>query len=129
MSRSVLTASILTELGNTVKEYEAELHLRVENFERARSLVEVCFEKLSAALKRAKKDEKVKWNSFGKRRALFSTIRGSTRDVNVWEKLKFALGGDSKMEALVEDLQDAKATLQLLLDSMKLLVLKRFSKK
>jgi hypothetical protein len=117
------------ELGNTVKEYEVELHLRVENFERAKSLVEGCFEKLSAALREAKKDENVKWNSFGKRMALFSTIKGSTRDVNVWEKLKFALGGDSKMEALVEDLQDAKATLQLLLDSMNLLVLKRLSKK
>jgi AMMECR1 domain-containing protein len=103
--------------------------LRVENFERAKSLVEGCFEKLSAALREAKKDENVKWNSFGKRMALFSTIKGSTRDVKVWEKLKFALGGDSKMEALVEDLQDAKATLQLLLDSMNLLVLKRLSKK
>jgi hypothetical protein len=71
----------------------------------------------------------VKWNGFGKRRALSSTIRGSTRDVNVWEKLKFALGGDEKMEALVEDLQDAKATLQLSLDLMNLLVLKRLSKK
>lgn len=68
--------------------------------------------KLSAALKKAKKEEKVKWNSFRKRGALSSTIRGSTRDVMFWEKLKFALGGDSKMEALVEDLQDAKATLQ-----------------
>jgi len=33
------------------------------------------------------------------------------------------------MEALVEDLQDAKATLQLLLDLMNLLVLKCLSKK
>jgi hypothetical protein len=56
-------------------------------------------------------------------------IGGSTRYVNVWEKLKFALGGDSKMKVLLEDLQDAKATLQLLLDSMILLVLKRLSKK
>jgi len=78
---------------------------------------------------RWRRDEKVKWNSFGKRRALSSTIGGSTRDVNVWKKLKFALGGDSKMEALVEDLQDAKATLQLLLDLMNLLVLKCLSKK
>ena len=50
-----LTASILTELGNTVKEYEVELHLRIDNFERARSLVESCFEKLSAALEKAKR--------------------------------------------------------------------------
>jgi len=48
-------ASILTELGNTVKEYEVELHLRIDNFERARSLVESCFEKLSAALEMAKR--------------------------------------------------------------------------
>lgn len=45
-----LTASILTELGNTVKEYEVELHLRVENFERARSLVEGCFEKVECCV-------------------------------------------------------------------------------
>jgi hypothetical protein len=91
-------------------------------------LVEGCFERLSAALKEAKKDDKVDWNGFGKMRSPSFAIGGSTRDVSVWEKLKFALGGDS-MKVLVEDLQDAKVTLQLLLDSMNLLVLKRLSKK
>jgi hypothetical protein len=69
LAEVALTASILTALGNTVKEYEFELHLRVENFEHARGLVEGCFERLSAALKEAKKDEKMNWNGFGRRRS------------------------------------------------------------
>jgi hypothetical protein len=48
---------------NVVKEYEVELHLRVENFEPAKSVVEGCFERLSAALNEPKKDDdQMSWN-------------------------------------------------------------------
>jgi hypothetical protein len=52
-----------------------------------------------------------------------------TAEVGVWEKLKFALGGEQSLKDLVVSIETSKSTLQLLLDSMNLLILKRLSKK
>jgi hypothetical protein len=50
-------------------------------------------------------------------------------EVGVWEKLKFAVGGEQNLKDLVVLIETSKSTLQLLLDSMNLLILKRLSKK
>jgi hypothetical protein len=45
------------------------------------------------------------------------------------EKLKFALGGEQNLKDLVVSIETSKSTLQLLLDSVNLLILKKLSKK
>ncbi|KAH6674789.1 hypothetical protein B0J14DRAFT_21998 [Halenospora varia] len=106
-----LTASILTSLGHTVKEYEVEFHLKADNFIPAREQCEKNFERLSKALRDVRKSDR--------------KDKGATP----WKKLMFALGGEDEIKDLMSEIESSKSTLQLLLDSVNLLVLKRLSKK
>jgi hypothetical protein len=115
-----VTSSILTSLGNTIQEYEAEFHFKIDNFENAKAACERNFNNLGKAIKAVKRD-KIK-DVIGKK-------TWWEAEVGVWEKLKFALGGEQNLKDLVVSIETSKSTLQLLLDSVNLLILKRLSKK
>lgn len=87
----------------------------------AKAACEKNFSNLGKAIKAVKRD-KVK-DVIGKK------IRWDSVEVGVWEKLKFALGGEQNLKDLVVSIETGKSTLQLLLDWVNLLILKRFSKK
>lgn len=119
-----LTASILTELGNTIKEYEKDLHLTAHNFVRVKAACERDFQRLHSALRRAKKGEdgvEVTTSATGKKRI--------TEKLSPWEKLKFSLGGEDELRELITSLETAKSNLQLLLDSVNLVILKKLNQK
>jgi hypothetical protein len=126
-----LTASILTDLGNTVKEYEVEFRLKADNFSRAEAACERNFETLRKALREARKNDSPK-------QANERDIKNTDSDkklpkkqdgMRAWDKLKFALGGEEHLKELVFSIETTKSNLQLLLDSVNLLVLKKLSKK
>jgi hypothetical protein len=116
-----VTSSILTSLGNTIQEYEAEFHFKIDNFQNAKAACEKNFDNLGNAIKAVKRD-KIK-DVIGKK------IWRGVAEVGLWEKLKFALGGEQSLKDLVVSIETSKSTLQLLLDSVNLLILKRLSKK
>ncbi|TVY75982.1 hypothetical protein LSUE1_G005074 [Lachnellula suecica] len=117
-----LTASILASLGNTVQGYEDELHFKEDNFRPAKEACERNFTRLRIALKEAKK------NDDGKDDKNRKAGKGKEKSLGVWDKLMFALGGEDEIKGLVTSIETSKSTLQLLLDSVNLLVLKRLSK-
>lgn len=51
------------------------------------------------------------------------------KKMSTWEKLCFALGGEDEMRVLVADIETAKSNLALLLDWVKLFILKELNKK
>ncbi|RFU34275.1 hypothetical protein B7463_g2056, partial [Scytalidium lignicola] len=126
LSASVaLTTSILTDLGNTVGEYEIEFRIKAENFVAVKAACEMCFGRLKEALKKAKKSEE-----YGKgKEKMNGNGNGVGGGMSAWEKLMFALGGEQDLKDLVMAIERAKSNLQLLLDSVNLLVLKGLSKK
>jgi hypothetical protein len=109
-----LTASILTSLGNTIQEYEYDLHFKEHQFRPAKEACERNFQRLRKALKEAKRSD---------------DRGGKAKSLTAWDKLMFALGGEDEIKGLVVSIETSKSTLQLLLDSVNLLVLKRLSKK
>ncbi|KAH8819401.1 hypothetical protein F5884DRAFT_10527 [Xylogone sp. PMI_703] len=122
LSSSVaLTTSILTDLGNTVGEYEVEFRLKAENFAVAKSVCTLCFLRLKEGLHKAKKND-------GERKG--QVVNNISDDsMSPWRKLMFALGGEKDLLDLVASVERAKSNLQLLLDSVNLLVLKKLNKK
>jgi hypothetical protein len=116
-----ITSSILTSLGHTIQEYEAEFHFKIDNFENVKAACEKNFNNLGKAIKVVKRGESK--DVIGKK------IWREAAEVGVWEKLKFALGGEQSLKDLVVSIETSKSTLQLLLDSMNLLILKKLSKK
>ncbi len=111
-----LTASILTELGYTIKQYEAEFHITAHNFMSAKTACENNFNKLSKALKSAKVNEGSSNGDKGK---------GKGKALGAWEKLMFALGGEDELKELIVSIETSKSTLQLLLESVKLVILRK----
>jgi hypothetical protein len=117
-----LTASILTELATTVQEYEVEFRLKADNFNKAKEICERNFNLLHKAIKEAKKS--ITRESTG-------TDRSNKRNgkMSAWKKLNFALGGEVNFKELAASIETSKSNLQLLLDSVNLLILKKLSKK
>jgi len=113
-----VTSSILTSLGTTIEEYDYQLHFKEDNFRPAKEACERNFLRLRKALKEAKRNEYAKVKGKGKDKSL-----------SPWDKLMFALGGEDEIKGLVDSIETSKSTLQLLLDSINFLILKRLSKK
>jgi hypothetical protein len=65
-----ITSSILTSLGYTIQEYEAEFHFKIDNFENAKAACEKNFTNLGETIKAVKRDKikdvigkKIWWDS------------------------------------------------------------------
>jgi hypothetical protein len=52
-----VTSSILTSLGSTIQEYEAEFHFKIDNFQNAKAACERNFNNLGKAIKAMKRGE------------------------------------------------------------------------
>lgn len=111
-----LINSILTDLGASITKYEVKFHITAKNFIEAKATCERNFEKLSKALKEAKREDA---DTEGARR------KGKKGNLGAWEKLKFALGGEAELKEFLLSIESSKSTLQLLLESFKLFILLR----
>jgi hypothetical protein len=111
-----LINSILTDLGASITKYEVKFHISPKNFIEAKATCERNFEKLSQALKEAKREDA---DTEGARK------KGGKGNLGAWEKLKFALGGETELKEFLLSIESSKSTLQLLLESFKLFILLR----
>lgn len=102
-----LINSILTDLGVSITKYEVRFHITAKNFIEAKSTCESNFEKLREALKEGKREDV---ETEGARR------KGNRGNLGAWEKLKFALGGETEFKAFLLSIESSKSTLQLLLE-------------
>jgi hypothetical protein len=111
-----LINSILTDLGTSITKYEVKFHITAKNFVEVKKTCERNFVKLSGALKEVKREDA---EAEGVRR------KGKARGLGAWEKLKFALGGETELKEFLLSIEISKSTLQLLLESFKLFILLR----
>ena len=111
-----LINSILTDLGASITKYEVKFHITPKNFIEAKATCERNFEKLSDALKEVKR-EGIETEGVWR--------RGKKGSLGAWEKLKFALGGETQLNEFLSSIEGSKSTLQLLLESFKLFILLR----
>jgi hypothetical protein len=119
LSASVaLTSSILESIGKTIKEYEEQFRLTVDNFIATRDTCERNFSALWAALRRIKKGETEEEIE----------VR-VIRKISFWERMMYAVGGADALRDLVLSIETSKSNLQLLLSSLNFLVLKRLGQK
>jgi hypothetical protein len=81
-----ITSSILTSLDHTIQEYEAKFHFKIDNFQSAKAACERNFNNLGKAVKAVKRGES--------KEVIGKKIWQEAAEVGVWEKLKFALGGE-----------------------------------
>lgn len=107
-----LINSILTDLGTSITKYEVKFSITAKNFVEVKKTCERNFEKLNEALKKVKRDDAEKDEK----------KRGK---LGAWEKLKFALGGETELKEFLSSIESSKSTLQLLLESFKLFILLR----
>lgn len=119
-----LTASILIDLGKTIEECEEEFHLNPGNFSRAKAACHRNFEMLETALQQAKRQPKSPRESKSAKK-----FQEQGQVVSAWDRLRFALGGEEGLMELVTSIETSKSNLQLLLDSVNLLILKKLNKK
>jgi len=125
-----VTVSILTELGNTIKEYEVEFGLKSDNFAGVKAICEKNFQRLQKALREAKHEQLKEGKGKGTEDVKSSKdVAQKEQIMGSWDKLKFALGGENSLKDLRLSMEIAKSNLQLLLDSLKLLILKKLNYK
>ncbi len=111
-----LTSSILKEIGETIDTYEKECRLTVENFIATRDTCQRNFNVLIVALKVVKKEST-------------SNRVVQVKELDLWVKLKHALGGEQELKDLVASIETSKSNLQLLLDSLNFAILRSLREK
>lgn len=118
-----LTSSILKSIGETIDAHHQTSHLAVGNFIAVRDTCQRDFDALSKALRIVKKDAAGIENgsSVGK--------PAGKENVDVWVKLKHALGGEEVLRELVASIETSKSNLQLLLSSLNLAILTSLKKR
>lgn len=123
-----VTASILTQLGTVVQQYEMEFHLVDDNFQKVRETCRRDFETLRTALRMVKPDNNAESDA-----STFKSVRGFTASKNprflAWNKLKWALGGAEQVEIMIVSLESSKSNLQLLLESTNLFILRKLDRR
>lgn len=122
-----LTVSLLTELSTTVNRYETEFKITAHNFQATKEGCERNFERLDKALREARGEKNlvgVKVIGDGKGNGF-----GGEKKMTTWDRLTFALGGEEEMWDLLRSIETAKTNLALLLDWVKLFILRELSKK
>jgi len=117
-----LTSSILKGIGDTIKQYEGEVGFTVSNFATAKESCEKIFQALNKALEIVKRDETASLKNNGK-----ATMK--KKSLNIWDKLKFALGGEDELVKLLASIETSKSNLQLLLGSLNFALLKSLDSK
>ncbi|KAG4438989.1 hypothetical protein IFR05_005505 [Cadophora sp. M221] len=126
-----LTVSLLTELSTTVTQYETEFKITAHNFQATKEGCERNFGRLEKALREAR-GEKIRFVNFGGGKVIGDVDgkgKGSERKMTTWDRLKFAIGGEEEMRDLLRSIETAKSNLALLLDWVKLFILRELSKK
>ena len=118
-----VTASILTELGNAIKEHPDDLQ-KLNRWALFSDTIAGCkkdFEIIEVAIGAARKDgatvhDQQKAPKDDKTRA------------NPWQKLKWAIGGEKVVEDLLSSLERSKSNLQLLLEASNYDTLRKLEK-
>lgn len=136
-----LTSNVLQSLSEMIDEYKDELGLTVDNFIAARDICNRNFQRLLEALHQVEKNEEtteVKNDPTGTKANVHKAKKGETKHeirkkqpvtISVWDRLLYVLGGADALKDLIISIEASKSTLQLLLQSLQLLVFKHLARR